>query len=481
MELQLRDYQSRSVRDVYASLRQNKSCVLQLPTGAGKTHVAMAIIKHGLRHGKRINFLVDRLTLLDQTTDQFVENGIPFGVVQGMHPLQNLSKPVQIVSTQTLARRKSDRWPTADLMIVDECHTNYSIFSEVMGKWDGIKYIGLSATPFTRSLGLIWDDLVVGVTTGELIERGYLSEYEAFGPTTPDLTGVRRSGADYAAAALEERMNVLTGGIVAHYIKHGKGMKGLAFTPTVAYAQHLAEEFQANGVNAAFVCGHDTDERRTEMMKAYRSGEIEVMCNCDVLTKGFDMGDIKYGILARPTRSLSLHIQMLGRFLRTHPDKDKALIMDHSGNIERLGFPDDDLPTTLDMGEPNTNSDTRDRDEPQPWNCPQCHALVEPGNSTCTNCGFQPRTQHEVEVRPGVLQKLENKHATERQLKQDVYSQLLWISDKHGYSDGWAAHKYRTLFDVWPRNVLKTRTAPSPELQSWVKSQNIRYAKRRQA
>ena len=477
--MELRDYQSRGVRDTYASLKDNQSCMLQMPTGSGKTHVAMAIIEHGLRHGRRVNFCVDRLTLLDQTLDQFYEQGIPFGVFQGGHSMQNRNKPVQIVSTQTLARRARERWPVADLFIIDEAHTNYSIISKVMETWNNLKYVGLSATPFTRGLGLIWNDLVVGTTTGELIERGYLCEYEAFGPSTPDLTGIRRSGRDFAASALEERMNVLTGDIVGHYLKFGRGKKALAFTPTVAYAQHLAEEFQKNGIKADYVCGHDTDERRLEMMKSYRSGDLEVMCNCEVLTKGFDMGDIEYGILARPTRSLSLHIQMLGRFLRTHPDKDKAIIMDHSGNIERLGFPDDPLPTLLDMGEPRVNSDTRDADEPTPWNCPECHALVEPGNSKCTNCGFQPRTQPDVEVRPGVLQKLENRHATERHLKQDVYSQLLWMADKHGYNPSWAAHKYRKLFTVWPRNVLATRTPATPELLSWVKSQNIRYANRR--
>jgi superfamily II DNA or RNA helicase len=476
----LRDYQQQSVLDVYASLREHRSCILQLPTGAGKTHVAMAIIKKGLEHGKRINFCVDRLTLLDQTLDKFMEAGIPLGVVQGGHPLSNLSKPVQVVSTQTLARRNRDRWPPADLFIIDEAHTNYKIISEVMERWDALKYIGLTATPWTRYLGNTWDDLVVGTTTGKLIEMGFLSEYEAYGPSSPDLTGVRRSGNDFALADLADRMNVLTGDIVKHYIDHGEGKKALAFTPTVAYAQHLADEFCRAGVRADHVSGHDTDERRAYMMNAYRSGEIRVMTNCEVLTKGFDDADIEYGILARPTRSLSLHIQMIGRFLRASEGK-KAIIMDHSSNIERLGFPDDPLPTHLNMGEPGVNPDTREADEPEPWNCPNCHALVPPRTPQCPACGHMARTPHEVDERPGVLQKLDNEHTTERMLKQDVYSQLLWICDKHGYASGWAAHKYRTLFDVWPRKVEPTRKYPTPEILSWVKSQNIRHAKRRQA
>lgn len=208
-----------------------------MPTGSGKTHVAMEIIHHGLRHGKRIAFCVDRITLLDQTLDKFAENGIKFGVVQGEHPLWNPTAPVQIVSLQTMARRSSERWAVADLYIIDEAHVNYKIVNEVITKWDGIKFIGLSATPFTRGLGLVWDDLVVATTTAELIELGYLSDYEAYAPSQPDLKGVRRSGRDYAANDLEERMNVLTGDIVAHYVAHGGGGKALYFTPTDAVGE----------------------------------------------------------------------------------------------------------------------------------------------------------------------------------------------------------------------------------------------------
>ena len=158
--MKLRPYQDQSIREVYGSLREHKSVILQNPTGSGKTHIAMSIIKHGLRHGKRINFVVDRLTLLDQTLEKFVEEKIPFGVVQGMNPWANSAKPVQIISVQTLMRKDRRNWPPCDLFIIDECHCQYEIMTTIMEKWDGIKYIGLSATPFTRGLGLIWDCLL---------------------------------------------------------------------------------------------------------------------------------------------------------------------------------------------------------------------------------------------------------------------------------------------------------------------------------
>jgi superfamily II DNA or RNA helicase len=461
----LRDYQTTAIRRVYASLREHNSVMLQMPTAAGKTHVAMEIIRHGLKHGKRIGFCVDRITLLDQTLDKFVEAGFQIGVFQGNHPMFNVAAPVQVISLQTLARRDRGRWPAVDLFIIDEAHVNYEIVKRLMDTWDGLKYIGLSATPFTRGLGLVWDDLVVATTTAELIERGYLANYDAYAPSQPDLTGVRRSGADFATPDLEERMNVLTGDIVSHYVKHGDNGKALYFTPTVAYAQSLALEFQAQGVAADHVSGYDTDTRRLEVMQKYQDGEIQVMTNCEVLTKGFDQPDIMVGGLCRPTRSLSLHIQMCGRFLREWQGKRK-LILDHAGNIERLGFPDDPLPDTLDMGEPNVNSDTRDRDEPMPWNCPKCHSLVPSGTHICPVCGHAAQRPSGVQIEAGVLQKIER---TGHSQKQAVFAMLNQIRNENGYKQGWVANQYKEIFGVWPRKLDDRMTLePPPELYEWI-------------
>ena len=476
--MSLRPYQNTAVKNVYASLHKHDRTMLQLPTAAGKTHIAAEIIKHGLRHGKRINFCVDRITLLDQTIDKFWEDGIPLGVVQADHPMSNPNAPVQIVSLQTLARRGRRNWPPADLFIVDEAHDQYQITYDVMDKWDNLKYLGLSATPFTTGLGRHWQDLVVGSTTTELMDLGYLSRYDAFGPSTPDLTNIARSGGDYSTTALEERMTALTGNIVAHYKAHAAGKKALAFTPTVAYAKQLAMEFNNAGIEADYVCGKDSDDRRTSVLESYRDGKIDVLCNCEVLIKGYDQPDIEVGILARPTRSLSLHIQMLGRLLRIAPGKDKALFLDHAGNIERLGFPDDPLPTEMCQRESGVSpTDTRQRDEPTPWNCPKCYHLNPIKTPQCEACGHRAVQPSKVTTTNGVLVKLEKTgHAS----KQTVYSMLNCIAQDKGYQPGWTANKYRTIFGVWPRQMQNTILTPTPEMRNWITSQNIRYARRRQ-
>jgi superfamily II DNA or RNA helicase len=474
----LRPYQNRACVDTYAALREADRIMLQLPTGAGKTHIATAIIEHGIQHGKRIGFIVDRLTLADQVTERLWEHQIPFGVVQGDDPSFNPSAPVQICSVQTLARRGRNAWPPCDLYFVDEAHCHYSVFNDMAELWPHSKWVGLSATPFTTGLGLFWQHLVVGSTVTELMDLGFLSQYVAYGPSAPDLSNIRYSNGDYSPTDLEERMTEITGDVVDHYVKMAAGKKALAFTPTVAYAEYLAAAFRDAGIEADFVCGKDSDDRRADVLARYKSGEIKVLTNCEVLTKGYDQPDIEVGILARPTRSLSLHIQMIGRLIRTAPGKEHALILDHAGNIARLGFPDDDLPQELNMQESGVSTTDRpDRDEPEPWTCSQCKGIVPPRNRSCTHCGFTPQRSNDVEVKSGVLERLEKSgHAD----KQSVYAMLHTFAMRRGYATGWVSHKYREIFGVWPRGVKPYMKEPSQELLGWIQHQQIKYAKRRE-
>jgi superfamily II DNA or RNA helicase len=474
--MNLRPYQLEAVRDTYREMRATDRVMLQLPTGSGKTHIAMRVIDDGLRQGRRINFCVDRLTLLDQTLDRFYEAGFPLGVVQGGHPMTRPHAPVQIVSLQTLQRRRRERWPVADLFIFDEAHTHYGITGEVMEKWNGLKYLGLSATPFTRGLGLHWNQLVVGATTEQLMLDGYLSGYKAYGPSTPDLRGVRHSNGDFNISDLEERMNRITGDILEHWKKHASDRKTIGFTPNVSYAESSAELFRQHGYTADYVCGKDSDERRVRVLKSFERGETQILFSCEVLIKGYDQPDITCGIVARPTRSRSLHIQMLGRLLRPHPGKDYALILDHGGNIARLGFPDDPLPTTLDMRERGVSSiDRPDPEEPEPWNCPQCMFLVPPRNRECPQCGFTPRRPHDIEIMPGNLVRIGG--ANSRVQKQEVLSQLMYIAQKRRYSKGWASHNFRRIFGVWPKGLHSDPRRPSKELLSWVRKQHLKLAR----
>lgn len=473
----LYEYQKQAKREIYAALNTTRRAVLMSPTGSGKTHIAMEIIKDGIKNHRRITFICDRISLIDQTFEKFISNGIDCGVIQGNHPMYRPGKLVQIASAQTLARRPMEQWLKSHLYIVDECHDQYEIVYQAMQEAPEAKFLGLSATPFTRGLGRKWGKLINTITTGELIRDGFLSPYIAYGHSQPDLKGVRTRMGDYLIGDLEERCNTIVGSVVQHYESMSQGRKALGFAVNVNHVKELTEEFKNHGFRSNYVEGRDTPERRREVLRQFRNGELDVLWSCEVMIKGMDIPDIETLILARPTRSLSLHIQMLGRGLRTAHGKDKCLILDHAGNIERLGFPDDDLPKVMCMNKKGkAELDQRQKNEPLPWNCPKCHHLVPVKTRACPCCGFIPKPKAQIENKAGILKKLESRGLAQ---KQRIYSQLLCHAQGHGYKKGWADHKYRAIFGVFPRKLQPTLENPTPELQSWIRSQQIRYAKRK--
>jgi len=157
---------------------------------------------------------------------------------------------------------------------------------------------------------------------------------------------------------------------------------------------------------------------------------------------------------------------MCGRFIRAFEGKDEAIIFDHAGNIERLGFPDDPLPTTLDMGEPNVNSDTRPDDDPQPWNCPKCHHLVPERTRICPACGHAAVRANGIDIAAGVLQKIERSGHSQ---KQTVHAMLRCIQEDKGYKDGWVGNQYKNIFGVYPRKLNRDMIlTPVPELREYI-------------
>jgi len=185
-------------------------------------------------------------------------------------------------------------------------------------------------------------------------------------------------------------------------------------------------------------------------------------------------------ILARPTRSLIRYIQMIGRVLRPHETKDRAIVLDHSGTVQRLGFPTDDFPLELDDGKPK-DATTKQKEEALPKKCPECHFMKPPKVSVCPKCGFKASRQNAVEEVDGELTLMVKGKKAKKEDKQQVFSELLSVRLAKGYSDGWVSHKYRAYFGCWPVGLARTCAEPSPEMLSWLKSQQIRFAKSHEA
>lgn len=472
-------HQEDAIRRLSESIRSgHKRPVLMAPTGAGKTRIALEIIKRAREKGKRVMFVADRITLIDQTSEVFDGFGIGHGVIQGDHWRYDPDNPVQVASAQTLSRRKNI--PPADLVIIDECHDVYKGTVALLKKWNRVPAIGLSATPFTCGLGEIYDDLIVVASTGDLIKEGYLSDYVAYGPPGPDLSGVKVTAGDFNEGELSKKVNKkeIVGSVVNTWIKHGEDRQTVCFAVDVAHSKALEEAFLSNGISAAHIDAYTSPRDRLDVMRAHNDGSVKIVVNVGILTKGWDSPATSCIILARPTKSLMLHIQMMGRVLRRHDDKDKAVILDHGGNISRLGFPDDEMPQYLDNGERIDPSEKKkkeqEKEEKAPKPCPNCFHLYI--GSICPACGFERKKQNKVVETSGKLAKLEKADKT---TKEQWYRELLGYARVKGYSDGWASHKYRAKFGVWPaRKTGLYPVTPGEEVKRYITSRNIAWAKR---
>ena len=197
-------HQQEALDQLRQSIMAGKSRpLLQAPTGAGKTVLAAHIVTGIRRRMKRVCFVVPSLGLIDQTFDRFVENGIDpadMGVIQGDHHWRRPQAPIQIATAQTLARRDL---PEVDFVVVDEAHIRFDVVSDWMAAKPEVKFIGLSATPWSKGLGKLYDDLIKPVSLSWLIDNGYLSKFRVFAPSKPDLEGVRTVKGDYHEGDLD--------------------------------------------------------------------------------------------------------------------------------------------------------------------------------------------------------------------------------------------------------------------------------------
>jgi DNA repair protein RadD len=296
--------------------------------------------------------------------------------LQGVHPRTDRDAPVQICSVQTLARR---RRPEVDLVMVDEAHQMHKEIFRWMKDCPQVLFIGLSATPWSHGLGKYYDDLIIGATTRELIDSGYLSDFTAYAPSEPDLAGVRTVAGDFKQDELGDAMDKasITGDIVGTWLKRGDNRPTIAFCVNRRHAQHIAERFEEAGVAVEYLDGETPREDREAMFARFRSGETRILCNVGVLTTGFD-ADVRCVIDAKPTKSRVLFVQSIGRGLRTASGKDRLVILDHAGNHLRLGMVTDIGQDHLDdrKERQNANQRTRERSEPLPRLCEGCKAVV---------------------------------------------------------------------------------------------------------
>ncbi|HUQ93848.1 MAG TPA: DEAD/DEAH box helicase [Bryobacteraceae bacterium] len=447
----LRPYQVDMLARARVALRTHKSVLIQAPTGAGKTALAASMIgTAAMEKNIASAFICHRQELLDQTAETFEKVGIDYGFCAAGRPF-NPYKPVLICSIGTLINRM-DRIGPRGFLIWDEAHhTAATTWAKVRANYGDAFNVGLTATPERldgKGLEQQFAAIVPGPSVLWLIENGFLSKYRGFAPTKPNLAGVHTRGGDYAVDELEHVMDqkLIIGDAIKHYRRHADGKRAVVFCVTVTHAEHTAELFRDAGIVAICLhAGTPKDERRLAV-QAFRDGQVKVLCNVNLFSEGFDLPAMEAVILLRPTKSLGMYMQQVGRSLRPYPGKAAAIILDHAGNMAQHGLPDDEREWSLK----GRKKKKKKGDEPviPIRNCPECFAAHRPA-PVCPECGHvytvQGRALEEVD---GDLTEIDPRLIREKRLREQGAAkslpELIALGRSRGYRypEKWAAHTW---------------------------------------
>lgn len=456
--IELRPHQSVFIDDIRQALRSNQTVLAQAATGFGKTICAAFMATSAQNKGLDVMFTCHRQELIEQTSLSFNQVGIHHGFVAASMPYNPHAK-VKIASVGTLQNRLEKVRPPR-LLIVDEAHHCAAAGWARIVAWakaNNSKVVGLTATPWRlngKGLGEYFETMVNGPTVAWLIENGYLSDYKVFAPSAPEMNAVHVRAGDFASNEAEGVMmdRVLIGDAVTHYQKHARGKKGIVFCVSVKHSERVAEQFRASGIMAIHLDAKTPKDERRKAMRAYADNHIQVVTNVDLFGEGFDASalagkecPIEAVSLLRPTMSLSLFLQQVGRGLRPKPYP--AVVLDHAGNFLRHGFPDDPIEWTLEDRVQKKRSENAGPDIPI-RQCPACFFVHRPA-PMCPGCGHVYEVaSREVEERDGELQELSATERRRQRLQEQTGAQtlddLIALAQKRGYKkpEKWAAHVY---------------------------------------
>lgn len=485
--LELREHQLSVIDKLRQGLKEgHRSQLLYAPTGFGKTEVAIYLMQSSANKEFRSAMILDRIVLVDQTSARLDKYEISHGVHQADHWKYNTSERIQICSSQTLERRQD--FPNIDLLIVDECHITRKQISEIIKNNPKLKVIGLTATPFTKGLGNLYSNVVCGSTTEELVINKWLTPLKVFIAKEIDMTGAKKIAGEWSADVVTERGMQITGDIVQEWIKKtheifGKPEKTIVFCAGVAHGQELVKQFAEKGYNFVSVSYKETSDFKKATIEEFSKPDstIHGLIATDILTRGFDVADVKIGVSARPfSKSLSSHIQQMGRVMRPHHSKEFALWLDHSGNYIRFR---DEWEQVYQEGVKELSEENVEHTKKEPSlkikeesKCPSCKALWVHKAEECAECGYVRKRKQFVAL-AGEMHEIGMNGRQAYEERQAFYSELLFIAKSKKYSHNWASHKYREKFGVWPRKLNALPKEPSIKTLNWVKYRNIAFSK----
>lgn len=459
MQVTLRPYQEQLLEDIRASMRRGHRRVLAvMPTGAGKGTTIAVMVSNAAERGHRVLILAHRAELIVDLSQRIHGLGINHGILANGYR-EDLRHPVQVGSVQTVVRRLG-RIPPPSMVIQDEAHhlVAGNMWGRVIDAWPRAYLIGKTATPERLSgeglgegHGGYFQDMVQGPDASWLTEQGFLVPARIFAPPGIDLSGIKRFDTSKGRHEADDRLKQgqAMGDAVSHYrrtIEPEHNGTAIAFCCSVAHADALAEAFRSQGIAAARLDGAMDRGERRRMIADLGAGVLKVLTSCDIISEGTDIPSVTGAILLRPTDSLGLHLQQVGRVLRPAPGKRWAIVNDHVGNSLRHGLPTDPREWSL---EGRTKRKRAASDALPVKVCDSCFSTLPSAEPVCPICGFvfPAAARRELVTVDGDLQELSARDLA-RQRRNVVgrartREELETIRLERGYSRGWTDHILR--------------------------------------
>ncbi|MCC6497743.1 MAG: DEAD/DEAH box helicase [Propionibacteriaceae bacterium] len=445
-----------------ASLRLHRAVLLQSATGSGKTQIGTYAVRSATEKGNSIIWLAHRRELLEQTGKTFLKTGIPHSMLMG-GSRHNSRLRATIASVGTLVNR-IDSLPPPRVLVVDEAHHSVAGSFDKIIRWvesGGGKIIGLTATPWRLSgegLDSHYQHMVLGPPVAWLIANGYLSDYRAYAPAAPDLSGIHTLAGDYVKNEIEKVMigKAIIANCVEQYRARALGKRTIGFAVSVERSQLMAEDFNWAGVPAAHIDAMTPPHVRRQHILNFATGHLQVLWNCDLFSEGFDLSAIaerdvpvECVIQARPTKSLTMHLQQVGRALRRKPYP--AIILDLCGNLARLGLPDHPHEWSL-AGRPKEKRGGKgDEAAPMTRKCQSCDVLFPILLPSCPHCGAAQQSWgggRKVDEVAGELREIDREQARRQMQREQAgaqsLEQLIELGKTRGYKspERWASHVF---------------------------------------
>jgi len=452
--VKLRPYQEDLIDKTRQALRRNKRVLMQAPTGAGKTAITVYMMSRAAEAGKTSVMAVHQNELLTQTSKAMWAGKLEHGMIASGKTRSYMA--AQVASVQTWVRRM-DQYSEPDLIIIDECHRSAaSTYQKILEQYPNARVIGLTATPQrTDGKGLdgTYTELVQGPTIRQLIDAGYLCDYEIFAPPSSlDLSEVKTKMGDYDKKQLEHEVDkpTITGDAVATYKKHANGKRAAVMCVSIRHAEHVMESYNAAGVPAEMLEGKMTNKEREAVIDRFRSGETLIVTAVQLLIEGLDLPAIEVIQWLRPTQSLIVYLQGNGRGFRVSEGKEKLTILDQVANYKRHGLPDDDREWTLEGRKKGKKRKPDEEADVSIQQCKHCFHIFRPGVAVCPSCGkpVEVRQKAEIEVVDGELERIDvtalRKQAKQEQGAARDLVDLVKLGQRRGMKNAaaWAAHVF---------------------------------------